>query len=848
MSLSHNAFLTMKTKLSLLFLVSFIFYLSSAQVPQGFNYQAVARDASGNPIVNAAMPVRITIQSDSLGGTLFWQELHNSVITNSFGLINVVLGKGAKVTGLATTFNAIDWSVTPKFIKTEINYGGWKNMGSSRLWSVPYSMIAGDLGGPVKKLAVTGKTSVMDEALFEVKNKDGNTVFAVYNEGVRVYVADGAKGLKGGFAVGGFGSDKAESQKYLVVSKDSTRIYVDSNPSTKKLKGGFAVGGYDMTKGVTVQDYLDVNADSVRIYIDSDPSTKKTKGGFAVGGYDMTKGTNTNYMNVNTDSKGIINPAQNRVLWYPIKNAFLAGRIRIGTPDSVGENSFATGYQSKSRGKFSQSMGFKTIANGDYSTSIGKNAVASMTNSFAFGDSPVASGIDSYAFGAGATAYGKGSYALGSIDRDTLGNTTGAKTTAWGDYSFAIGQGAVTSNTSAFAFGASATASGKGSSAFGLATAASGTASTSIGFGTAAKGEYSTALGSLTRSYGTASTSMGLFTEAKGDASTAMGMLTSATGQASTALGYSSATNADNATAMGYGTLASGIGSTAMGLSTSASGTGSTSMGSSTVASGYFSTALGYNTTAQCFGSLVIGRYNTYSGLSDEWNFWDPVFVIGNGSSSETRSNALTVYKNGIADLGWFINLNKTSTGEALKVSDAQAIWYDGTYFSWGYGGTYNVFADKVSVGTTANPGSYSLYVAGSAYSTGSFISASDIRWKKNIAQMGSVLDKVILLNGVTYKWRNDEFPEIHFESGTQIGLIAQEVEKIFPELVKTDDKGYKGVNYDKLSVLLLEGMKEQQKQIEFFKNENQQLRSELQSLNDRMEKVEALLTEGDTK
>jgi hypothetical protein len=308
----------MKTKLPLLFLVSFIFYLSSAQVPQGFNYQAVARDASGIPIINAAMPVRITIQSDSLGGTVFWQELHNSVTTNSFGLINVVLGKGAKVTGSAATFSAIDWSVTPKFIKIEINYGGWKNMGSSRLWTVPYSMIAGDLGGPVKKLSVTGKTSVMDEALFEVKNKDGNTVFAVYNEGVRVYVADGAKGLKGGFAVGGFGSDKAESQKYLVVSKDSTRIYVDSNPATKKLKGGFAVGGYDMTKGVTVQDYLDVNADSVRIYIDSDPLTKKTKGGFAVGGYDMTKGTKTNYMNVNTDASGIINPGQNRILWESI--------------------------------------------------------------------------------------------------------------------------------------------------------------------------------------------------------------------------------------------------------------------------------------------------------------------------------------------------------------------------------------------------------------------------------------------------------------------------------------------------------------------------------------------------
>jgi hypothetical protein len=236
------------------------------------------------------LPVRITIQSDSLGGTVFWQELHSSVTTSSLGAINLVLGKGAKQSGDAATFSAIDWSVIPKFIKTEIDYGGWRTMGVSRLWAVPYSMIADDLGGPVRKLAVTGKTTVMDEALFEVKNKDGNIVFAVYNEGVRVYVADGAKGLKGGFAVGGFGTDKAESQKYLVESKDSVRIYLDSNPLTKKLKGGFAVGGYDMTKGIAVEDYLQVNRDSTRIYV-KDGSGKSVKGGFAVGGFDMTKGT-----------------------------------------------------------------------------------------------------------------------------------------------------------------------------------------------------------------------------------------------------------------------------------------------------------------------------------------------------------------------------------------------------------------------------------------------------------------------------------------------------------------------------------------------------------------------------
>ena len=294
------------------------------QVPQGFNYQAVARDPTGILLINRSMPVRITIQSDSLGTGIIWQELHSTATTNSLGLLNLVLGRGTRQTpSTVTTFTAIDWSVTPKFIKTEIDYNGWKTMGVTRLWSVPYSTIAGDLAGSVKKLSVAGQTSVNDEALFEVKNKSGQTVFAVYNEGVRVYVSDGAKGLKGGFAVGGFGTDKAESQKYLVVSKDSTRIYIDNNPLTKKLKGGFAVGGYDLTKNL-IQDYLDVNPDSIRIYIDTNPTTKKLKGGFAVGGYDMTKGSKVDYLNVAADETGIINPSQNRILWYPLKKRFRA--------------------------------------------------------------------------------------------------------------------------------------------------------------------------------------------------------------------------------------------------------------------------------------------------------------------------------------------------------------------------------------------------------------------------------------------------------------------------------------------------------------------------------------------
>ena len=80
------------------------------------------------------------------------------------------------------------------------------------------------------------------------------------------------------------------------------------------------------------------------------------------------------------------------------------------------------------------------------------------------------------------------------------------------------------------------------------------------------------------------------------------------------------------------------------------------------------------------------------------------------------------------------------------------------------------------------------------------------------------------------------------FENGTQIGIIAQDIEKVFPELVKTDDKGYKSVAYDKLSVIAISAIKEQQKQIEELKAVVESLKQEnaqLKSMQNRIEQLE---------
>jgi hypothetical protein len=89
------------------------------------------------------------------------------------------------------------------------------------------------------------------------------------------------------------------------------------------------------------------------------------------------------------------------------------------------------------------------------------------------------------------------------------------------------------------------------------------------------------------------------------------------------------------------------------------------------------------------------------------------------------------------------------------------------------------------------------------------FIPPSDARWKKDVEPLENTLDKVSKLRGVSYRWNTEEYPDINFDGKPQIGFIAQEVEPVLPELVSTDENGYKGLDYDKMTAVLVEAVKE---------------------------------------
>ena len=91
---------------------------------------------------------------------------------------------------------------------------------------------------------------------------------------------------------------------------------------------------------------------------------------------------------------------------------------------------------------------------------------------------------------------------------------------------------------------------------------------------------------------------------------------------------------------------------------------------------------------------------------------------------------------------------------------------------------------------------------------------------KKNISSIENAVDKVSKINGVYYNWTSEaQEKHKHFGKEKEVGVIAQEVEEVLPEIVQTRDDGTKAVKYERLCALLIESVKELKKEIEELKS-----------------------------
>ena len=377
---------------------------------------------------------------------------------------------------------------------------------------------------------------------------------------------------------------------------------------------------------------------------------------------------------------------------------------------------------------------------------------------------------------------------------------------------------------------------------------------------------------------------MGGYTTASGDFTTAMGRYTTASGNRATAMGGNTTASGIYSTTMGYDTTASGTYSTAMGYDTTASGTVSTAIGDQTTASDYASLVIGqYNSSGSSATSAT------------SFSTSNTAFVIGNGTASNAKSDAFKVMFNGDAYISSSLYLGGTAvtstaaelnyvdgvtsniqtqldskqatiTGAATTIATddltvSRALTSNGsgkvevsavTSTELGYldGVTSNVqtqldsklsssgnittggnivIPDSGNIGSTSDTDAITIANSGNVTFgqdvtvNGDVVISSDARLKSNIVSLGATLSKLLLIDGKSYE-----------KDGKQrIGVLAQEIQEVFPELVTEDDNEMLAVNYQGLVPVLINALKEQDKIIKRQEERLANIENLIANLND---------------
>lgn len=316
--------------------------------------------------------------------------------------------------------------------------------------------------------------------------------------------------------------------------------------------------------------------------------------------------------------------------------------------------------------------------------------------------------------------------------------------------------------------------------------------------------------------------------------------------------GFENTANNYTATVSGGGlNTASGNDATVGGgFNNAASGAGATvGGGGSNTASGAVSTVPGgLNNTAAGHYSLAAGRSAAaYHNGTFAWA--DDADV----EFASTAPNQFLIRASG----GIGINTNAPNSHLALQGSVANARFQiggtggDANHLSSGRDFVFNATGGLFTFRSISNINNLDSYTDqfviqsnGNANLRGLLFQFSDRRYKTHVSTFSDALDAILNLRGVTYEWDRAHWPEREYARGRQIGFIAQEVERILPELVTTDSNGYKSVAYANVVPVLVEAVKtlktRQEGEIHALKQENAELRRELQAVLKRLERLEA--------
>jgi hypothetical protein len=296
------------------------------------------------------------------------------------------------------------------------------------------------------------------------------------------------------------------------------------------------------------------------------------------------------------------------------------------------------------------------------------------------------------------------------------------------------------------------------------------------------------------------------------------------------------------------------------------SGTLSTTTGNWGIAIG--GSALGKNTTGTfntALGFVAMLENNTGSGNTGIGN--SVMRNMGTASSNNTAmgynaSNQLagdnntalgtwalynvTTGSNNTA-VGYYAGYTDNITASAATVSNSTAI---GAYAqitnsnTISLGSANGALATNVGIGTAAPTSK--LYVNGTVAATGAYVNASDARLKKDIRPVQDALAKMKALRGITFNWNQEAAKQIDLsiDSLNHYGFIAQEVEQVLPQVVRTATDSFhtKTVAYTDIIPVLTEAMKQGQQMVENLQQEHKALQQQLQLLQWQRDRIEKIL------
>jgi hypothetical protein len=201
-------------------------------------------------------------------------------------------------------------------------------------------------------------------------------------------------------------------------------------------------------------------------------------------------------------------------------------------------------------------------------------------------------------------------------------------------------------------------------------------------------------------------------------------------------------------------------------------------------------------------------------------DFYDKVIKL-NGSvtvngvsqfNGGTSVNSELVLRNPSPD-GLVMDIKNTGDYQIIEYGkvDGPSVWQQKTSQSADPAASF--LSLRYYSNNNSNDAGLTIYGTGDAELFGNLTELSDARYKKNISSLTGTLNRIQQLRGVTYNWIDKGK-----DTTEQIGFIAQEVEKVFLQLVRTNNKGYKSVAYSHMVPVLLQAIKEQQAEIEELK------------------------------